>query len=62
VAGQQLGHHALMRRIEMLDQDEGHAAAGGKSRKELPEGVETARRSAHADDGRAIIRTAIIRT
>jgi hypothetical protein len=30
VAGQQLGHQALMRRVEVLDQDEGHRAGIGK--------------------------------
>ena len=28
MAGQKTDHHALVRRIEMLNQDEGHAGAG----------------------------------
>ena len=32
VAGQQLHHHAFVGRIEMLDEDEGHAAAARAAR------------------------------
>ena len=40
VAGQQVYHHALMSRIEMLDEDESHAVAGGgKGFNELSAGV-----------------------
>ena len=33
MAGQQLDHHAVMRRVEMLDQDEGHAVVGRQARR-----------------------------
>jgi hypothetical protein len=49
VPGQQLDHHALMRRIEMLDQDEGHAAVGRQRVEEILEGLETAGRGADPD-------------
>ena len=39
-----------MRRIEMLDQHEGHAAVGGQGIEEPLEGVETTRRSSQCDD------------
>ena len=50
VAGQQVHHHAFVGRIEMLDQDEGHAVAGGQRVHELPAGIEAARRGAYSDD------------
>ena len=45
VAGQQIDHHALVLRIEMLDQHEGHAAVGRQRVEELLEGVEATCRS-----------------
>jgi hypothetical protein len=51
VAGQQIHHHALMGGIEMLNEDEGHAAVGRQGAYELPAGIEAAGRSAYADDG-----------
>ena len=50
VAGQQVHHHAFVGRIEMLDQDEGHAVAGRQRVHQLPAGIEAARRGADADD------------
>ena len=50
VAGQQVHHHAFVGRIEMLDQDEGHAVAGRQRVQQLPAGVEAARRGADPDD------------
>ena len=49
VAGQQVHHHAFMGRIEMLDDDESHAAGGGQRRQEFPAGVEATRRGADPD-------------
>ena len=40
-----------MGRVEVLDQDEGHPAAGGQRIKKSTEGVETAGRSANSDNG-----------
>jgi hypothetical protein len=37
VAGQQIDHHADMRRIEMLDQNERHASAGRERGEQPPE-------------------------
>ena len=50
VAGQQVHHHAFVGRIEMLDQDEGHAVAGGQRVHKLPAGIEATRRGAYSDD------------
>jgi hypothetical protein len=38
MGGQKLDHHARMGGIEMLDQNESHAALGGKRREEGPKG------------------------
>ena len=54
MAGQQIDHHARMRRIEMLDQNEGHAGAGRERNKQPPEGVEAAGRGAEPDDREAV--------
>ncbi len=51
--GQQLDHHAFVIRIEMLHQDEGHAASRRQGVEELPAGVEPAGRRADGDDGEA---------
>lgn len=50
VVGQQVHHHALMGRIEMLDEDEGHAITVGKGFDELSACVEAARRRSDPDD------------
>ena len=50
VAGQQVHHHAFVGRIEMLDEDEGHAVAGWQRAHELPAGIEAAGGGAYADD------------
>ena len=52
VAGQQIHHHAFMGRIEMLDEDEGHAVAGAQGPHELPAGIKATRRGAYSDDGK----------
>src|SRR5208282_4169312 len=54
MAGQQIDHHARMRRIEMLDQNEGHAGAGGEHGKQPPEGIEATRRSAEPNHWEAL--------
>ena len=51
VAGQQIHHHAFVGRIEMLDQDEGHAVARRQCVHKLPAGIEAARGGAYSDDG-----------
>jgi hypothetical protein len=50
MSSQQLDHHALMRRIEMLDQDECHAAVGRECVEESLEGLEAASGSADPND------------
>ena len=50
VAGQQVDHHAFVGRIEMLDQDEGHADAGWQRVHELPASIKATRRGAYADN------------
>ncbi len=57
VAGEQIDHHAGMRRIEMLDQDEGHAGAGGEHGEKSAAGIEAAGRGAQPDDRVAVSRT-----
>ena len=47
---QQVHHHAFMGRIEMLDQDERHAAGGGNCIHELSAGVQAARRGSYPND------------
>ena len=49
MAGQQVDHHARMRRIEMLDQDESHAGAAGERGEQPAERVEAAGRGAEPD-------------
>src|SRR6202048_2727686 len=49
VAGQKTDHHALVRRIEMLNQDEGHAGVGRKGVEELVESLQSPCRSAETD-------------
>ena len=56
MTAQQRHHHALMRRIEMLDQDEGHPAVGWKRGEQLGEGFEAARRGSDSDHREVIVR------
>src|ERR1700730_118300 len=49
MTGQQIDHHARMRRIEMLDQNEGHAGAGGERAEQAAEGIEAAGGGAEPD-------------
>ncbi len=55
MAGQQLDHHARMRRIEMLDQNEGHTGAGRERGEQPAEGIKAARRGAEPDDREAVM-------
>jgi hypothetical protein len=50
VPGQQIDHHAFVRRIEMLDQDERHPNASWQSVDELPAGVKAAGRGADSNN------------
>jgi len=50
VSGQQVHHHAFVGRIEMLDQDKGHAVAGGQRVHQLPAGIKATRRGAYSDN------------
>ena len=50
VAGQQVDHHAFVGRIEMLDQDEGHAVVGRQRADEFPARIKPARRGAYSDN------------
>ena len=55
MAGQQIDHHACMRRIEMLDQDKGHAGAAREDREQPAERIEAARRGAEPDDRETVM-------
>jgi hypothetical protein len=48
---QQFGHHAFVVGVEMLDDDEGQAAADGHVAEEVLQGSEATRRGADGDDG-----------
>jgi hypothetical protein len=50
VIAQQLRQHAVMSRVEMLDQDEGHAVTGRQRTQQLPAGIEPTSRSTYAND------------
>src|SRR5439155_22759667 len=52
-AGNELRQGALVGRIEVLDQDEGHAGVGGQLPEEQATRLETAGRGADPDDGEA---------
>ena len=54
---QQIDHHAGMGRIEMLDQNEGHAGAAREHGEQPAEGIKAASRSAEPDDREIISRT-----
>ena len=55
MAGQQINHHARMRRIEVLDQNERHAGAGREGSEQPPGRVEAAGRGAEPDDREAVM-------
>jgi hypothetical protein len=55
MAGQQIDHHARMSRIEVLDQNEGHAGADRERSEQPPEGIEATRRGAEPDDREAVM-------
>ena len=50
MARQQIHHHAVVARVEVLHDDEGHAIVCGKLVEELPAGVKAASRGADRDD------------
>ena len=50
VGGQQFDHQAFMRRIEVLDEDEGHSAARRQGVEEAGAGLQATGRGADADD------------
>ena len=50
-AADELGHHALVVRVEMLDDHERHAGARRHVRKKALEGLQASCRGAHADHG-----------
>jgi len=52
VAGEQAGHHAFMRWIEVLDDDECHAAVGVQRAQKRPACRKAARRSAYSNNGK----------
>ena len=54
MAGQQIDHHARMRRIEMLDQNEGHAGAGRERVEQPADSIKAAGRGAEPDDREAV--------
>jgi hypothetical protein len=65
VACEQIDHQALVRRIEMLDQHEGHAAVGRQRVEELLEGVQTTGRGPQCNNreinARPLRRRALVR-
>ena len=52
VAGEQVDHHAVVARVEVLDDDEGHAVVGGQRAEQLPARVKAAGRGADRHDGK----------
>jgi hypothetical protein len=54
MAGQQIDHHARMRRIKMLDQNERHASAGRERGEQPPGSIKAAGRGAEPDDREAV--------
>ena len=50
MARQQIHHHAIVARVEVLHDDEGHAIVRRKRVQQLPAGVKTASRSANCDN------------
>jgi hypothetical protein len=55
MAGQQIDHHARMRRIEMLDQNKRHAGAGREAGEQPAGRIEAAGRGAEPDDREAVM-------
>ena len=51
---QQFGHHALVGRVQVLDDDKGHAAVGRHVTEKVFEGLQSAGRSTDADDREAL--------
>ena len=47
--------HALVRRVQVLDDDEGHAAVGRHVSQELLQRLQPAGGSADADDGKSVM-------
>ena len=58
VACQQVHHHAVVGRIEMLDQDKGHAVSGWQRAYQLSAGIKAAGRSTDRDD-RELVRATL---
>ena len=54
MAGQKLDQHARMGRIEMLDQNQGEAGAGGQRVQQDPAGVEPSGRRADRHDRKSL--------
>ena len=52
--GQQLRHHAFMRRVKMLHEDERHAIVGRQRSKKLAACLEAACRGAYPDDRKVL--------
>ena len=48
----QFRHHALVRRVQVLNDDEGHAAGGRHVFKKLHQGLQTTGRGTDADNGK----------
>src|SRR5438874_1620984 len=55
MARQQINHHAHMRRIEMLDQNERHAGAGREGGEQPPSSIEAAGRGAEPNNREAVM-------
>ncbi len=55
MAGQQINHHARMRRIEVLDQNKRHAAVGREGSEQPPGGIEATGRGAEPGDRKAVM-------
>jgi hypothetical protein len=49
MARQEVDHHAAVRRIEMLNEDKGHAGVGRERVEQLVEGLQPSRRGADTD-------------
>ena len=56
MAGQQIDHHARMGRIEMLDQNKRHAAAGREAGEQPPGSIKPSSRGAEPDDREVVMR------
>ena len=56
MAGQQIDHHACMRRIEMLDQNKSHSGAGREDREQPAKSIKASRRGAEPDNRETVSR------